>query len=136
MLTDISAGSFAIGPFIQLYRNTHKYRGFCNQVINNAIKNIAVAGMLFALTACSTSTPSKEKVAEAVKKIMPVKFEVVSVVPLKEIPGVIEVSIRMDNQPVVFYMDKKAQYVISGSLLHIDSKKNLTNEAQQRIKGK
>lgn len=105
-------------------------------MINNAIKNIVVVGMLFALTACSASTPSKEKVAEAVKKIMPVNFEVVNVLPLKEIPGVIEVSIRMDNQPVVFYMDKKAQYVISGSLLHIDSKKNLTNEAQQRIKGK
>lgn len=92
--------------------------------------------MLFALPACGTSIPSKEKVVEAVKKIMPANFEVVSVIPLKEIPGVIEVSIKMDKQPVVFYMDKKTQYVISGSLLHIDSKRNLTNEAQERIKGK
>lgn len=97
---------------------------------------MVIVGMLLALTACNASTPSKEKVAEAVKKIMPVHFEVVSVMPVKEIPGLIEVSIRMDKQPVVFYMDKNAQYVISGSLLHIDSKKNLTNEAQERIKGK
>lgn len=92
--------------------------------------------MLFALTACNASTPSKEKVAEAVKKIMPANFEVVSVKPVNEIPGLIEVSVRMDKQPVVFYMDKKAQYVISGSLLRIDTKKNLTIEAQERIKGK
>jgi hypothetical protein len=65
---------------------------------------------------------------------MPTNFEVVSVVPLKEVPGLIEVAVKMDKQPVVLYMDNKAQYVFSGSLLHVDTKKNLTIEAQGKIK--
>lgn len=89
--------------------------------------------MLF-LFACSNQTPTKAVVTESIKKIMPPNFEVVSIVPLKEIPGLIEVSVKMDKQPVVIYMDKKAQYVLSGSLLHVETKKNLTIEAQGKIK--
>jgi hypothetical protein len=50
------------------------------------------------------------------------------------VPGLIEVAVKMDKQPVVLYMDKKAQYVFSGSLLHVETRKNLTIEAQGRIK--
>lgn len=95
------------------------------------------ASLLFAmffLFACSNQTPSKEVVTESIKKIMPPNFEVITIAQLKEIPGVIEVSIKMDKQPVVLYMDKKAQYVLSGSLLHVESKKNLTIDAQAKIK--
>jgi hypothetical protein len=95
---------------------------------------IASSILLFSLCACSTQTPSKQAVSESIKKIMPPNFEVISVVPLKEVPGLVEVSVKMDKQPVVLYMDTKAQYVLSGSLLHVDSKKNLTIEAQGRIK--
>ena len=84
--------------------------------------------------ACSNQTPDKKTISESIKKIMPPDFVVVSVTPLKEVPGLIEVSIKMDKQPVVLYMDKKVQYVLSGSLLHVESKKNLTIEAQSKIK--
>lgn len=86
------------------------------------------------LSACTGQIPDNKTVSESIKKIMPSNFEVVSVVPLKEVPGLLEVSVKMDKQPVILYMDKKAQYVLSGSLLHVESKKNLTIEAQAKIK--
>jgi len=89
---------------------------------------------MFFLFACSTQIPSKEAVSESIKKIMPPNFQVLSIVPLKEVPGLIEVSVKMNKQPVVLYMDKKAQYVLSGSLLHIETKRNLTAEAQSKLK--
>jgi thiol:disulfide interchange protein DsbC len=89
---------------------------------------------LFFLSACTTQTPTKEVVTASIKKIMPPNFEVVGISPLKEMPGLFEVSVKMDKQPVVLYMDKNAQYVISGSLLNVETKKNLTVEAQGKIK--
>ena len=100
----------------------------------NMVSRIVSSAALLFLCACSTQVPAKEKVTESIKKIMPPNFEVVSVTPLKELPGLIEVAVKMDKQPIVLYMDKKAQYVFSGSLLHVESKKNLTVEAQGKIK--
>lgn len=99
-----------------------------------SIFKLVLLSAVLCMCACSTQTPTKEVVVASIKKIMPPNFEVVSVAPLKEVPGLIEVSIKMDKQPVVIYMDRKAQYVISGSLLHVETKKNLTIEAQGKIK--
>lgn len=63
--------------------------------------------ILLALCACSNRVPTKDQVTEAMKKIMPPNFEVISVAPLKEIPGLIEVSVKMEKQPLVLYMDRK-----------------------------
>lgn len=95
---------------------------------------ILIVVLTMTICACSNQTPDKKMVSESIKKIMPPNFEVISVTPLKEVPGLIEVAIKMDKQPVVLYMDRKAQYVLSGSLLHVESKKNLTVEAQGKIK--
>lgn len=73
-------------------------------------------------------------VSESIKRIMPPDFEIISVQPLKEVPGLIEVCLKMEKRPVVLYMDNKAQYVISGSLLDPKTKLNLTIEAQNKIK--
>jgi hypothetical protein len=98
-----------------------------------SVLKIAVIIIISSLCAC-TQVPTKEVVTESIKKIMPPNFSVISVTPLKEVPGLIEVAVKMDKQAVVLYMDKKAQYVISGSLLQIETKKNLTIEAQGKIK--
>lgn len=100
------------------------------------IQVFKAASALFVLVicACSNQTPDKKNVADAIRKIMPPTFEVVSVMPLKEVPGLIEVAVIMDKKPVVLYMDKNAKYVFSGSLLHVETKKNLTIEAQSKIK--
>ena len=95
---------------------------------------IVLSFSFLSLCACSSQTPTKEVVSASIKKIMPPNFEVVSVTPLKEVSGLFEVAVKMDKQPVVLYMDKKAQYVFSGSLLHVETKKNLTIEAQGKIK--
>lgn len=98
---------------------------------------ISKVALLFAalyLCSCSSQAPTKEVVSASIKKIMPPNFEVLTVTPLKEVPGLFEVAIKMDKQPVVLYMDQKAQYVLSGSLLHVETKKNLTIEAQGKIK--
>lgn len=95
---------------------------------------ILLMAVCLLLPACSSNLPSKEKVSASLKSIMPPDFEIVSISPVKDIRGLIEVSVKMNKQPVVLYMDKKARYVFSGSLLEIATKRNLTIEAQGRIK--
>jgi hypothetical protein len=92
-----------------------------------------IAALLF-LCSCSSKTPSKDMVATSLKSVMPPDFEIVSISSVKDIRGLIEVSVKMNKQPVVLYMDKKAKYVFSGSLLEVATKKNLTIDAQGRIK--
>lgn len=92
---------------------------------------------LVALFGCAKQVeqcPSKEGVKAAIQKIMPGNFEVASVAGLKEVPGICEAIITTNSQPVVFYMDKKGEYVISGSILEIKSKRNITAERQQTYK--
>jgi hypothetical protein len=83
---------------------------------------------LGALCACGTKVPTKEAVAGSIKNLIPVDFEVVSVTPLKEIPGLVQVVVTVGKQPVVFYTDSKVKYVISGSVMEVETKKNLTAE--------
>lgn len=92
---------------------------------------ILLAALLF-LAGC-TEMPTKEEVRESVEKILPVPFEVLSVRELKEVPGLVEVILLARNQTVVVYLDKKAKYVFSGSLMAVDTKANLTLEAQKRF---
>lgn len=86
------------------------------------------------LCACSFQTPDKEVVSASIKSIMPPKYEVIKVVPVKEMGGLLEVSLIMDGRPVIIYMDRKAKYVLTGNLMQIETKKNLTTEAQGKIK--
>jgi hypothetical protein len=65
---------------------------------------------------------------------MPVNFEVGEIKNVKDIPGICQVSVTVDKQPVIFYMDKKARYVISGSIIELATKKNLTLEEQKVLK--
>ena len=94
-------------------------------------KFFAVCVLSFTLAACS-KPPGNEQVTEAVKKIIPVAFELVKVTELKEVPGLYEVVLRVNQQPIVLYVDKKAQYVFSGSILSISNKANLTMETQKK----
>ena len=103
-------------------------------MLEKIFKLVLCSVLCAAFSACSVNTPTKEIVSVSIKKIMPANFEVVSVTPLKEMPGMVEVAVKMDKQPVVLYMDNKAQYLFSGSLLHIESKRNLTVEAQGKMK--
>jgi thiol:disulfide interchange protein DsbC len=83
------------------------------------------------LVACS-SRISSEDAAKIVRKVIPVNFEILAVRPLKEVPGLYEVALRLEKQEVVVYLDKKGKYVVSGNIVAADSKQNLTVEAQSR----
>jgi hypothetical protein len=85
-----------------------------------------------ALTACS-GAPKKDAVTAAIKKIMPSSFEVVAVNTVPDIAGLYEVLVRIDRQPFVLYVNKNAKLVVSGSIIEVESKKNLTSEAKKRI---
>lgn len=91
-----------------------------------------VASLALILGACS-SEPTKEQVGTSIKKMMPVPFEVLQVKELSEIPGLFEVVLVANKQPIVLYVDKKAQYVISGSLMSLATKDNLTLETQRKF---
>ena len=99
-------------------------------------KKLCVACVLsLALAACSTP-PTKEQVKESVKRIIPVNFEVLQVAELKEVPGLYEVVLKANSQPIVLYVDQKAKYVLSGSLMALDTKVNLTMETQKKFQQK
>jgi len=95
------------------------------------LKLLSAACLIFALTGCS-APPTKDQVRESVKSIMPPTYEVLEVSALADIPGLYQVVIKIGSQPVVLYMDKKRKYVLSGSLLSLESKGNLTLEAQKK----
>ncbi len=97
-------------------------------------RKLIIVGLSVSLAACGSSAPTKEAVTASIKKIMPVNFEVVQVTLLKDISGLSEVVALVDKQPVVFYTDKTGKYVLSGSLVAVETKQNLTLETQNKFK--
>lgn len=87
------------------------------------------------LAACS-KPPAKEQVQAAIKQFIPVNFEVLQLSELKEVPGLYEVVISVNEQPVVLYVDRKAKYVFSGSVMSVETKGNLTVETQKKFQKK
>ncbi len=87
---------------------------------------LAVLGMFIG---CG-GAPSRDVVKASVKKIMPVDFEISEVNKLKEISGLYEVVLKLNNQSIIFYTDKDAKYIVSGSIVEADTKKNITMERQ------
>lgn len=85
---------------------------------------------------CSSKSdfPNQQQVAEAVNKILPTSHQVIKVTPIKEIPDLIEVVVKIDKQVLVFYLDKTLKYAFSGSLMEISTKKNLTAVVQKSVK--
>lgn len=101
------------------------------------MKRICLLLSLLMLAGCSLgSEPSKEKVAAAITTIMPVKFEVVKISKLEAVKGLYEVVLKMDTQAVVVYLDQDAKHLVSGSVLRLSDKKNLTQETMQSYQQK
>ena len=94
---------------------------------------ISIIGVI-TMFGCTNNCPSKEQVSAGIKKMMPVNFEVAAIKSTKDIPGICEVVVTVDKQPIVFYMDKKVHYIISGSIIDLGTKKNLTLEEQKAYK--
>jgi len=94
---------------------------------------LAVCPLLM-LSACTSSCPSKDAAKATVEKVMPVKFEVASVKRMEGIPGLCETVVLANKQPIVLYLDAKGRYIVSGSVIEIATRKNLTLEKQKEYK--
>jgi len=74
---------------------------------------------------CLTSA----KAEGILKEFMPANFKILSVKPVKDIPGLCEVVIKVAHKPpLIIYMDAKGAYLLSGNLFRLKDKKNLTLE--------
>jgi protein-disulfide isomerase len=84
------------------------------------------------LSACGGSPLNKEKAAASIKKIMPVNFEILAINKIKDIPGLNEVVVRVGSQTIVLYVDNKAKYLVSGTIMSTETSQNLTLETQKK----
>lgn len=96
-------------------------------------KLVLTIACITCFSACS-SVPSKDQTATALKKLLPMAFTVEQVQPVKGISGLYQVIVKAGGQPMVFYMDKKGTYIITGNLIEAQTKRNLTIDALQGFK--
>jgi thiol:disulfide interchange protein DsbC len=96
-------------------------------------KTLALALLLLAGCQTSGECPSKDTLKANLKDFIPGQFEVESVQPLKEVPSVCEVVLKVGAQPIIFYTNKDGKYVFVGNLIDITNKQNLTRTHQQEL---
>jgi thiol:disulfide interchange protein DsbC len=89
----------------------------------------------FLLAGCSPSSecPTKDSLKSSLKNFIPGQFEVESVQPLKELPSVCEVVLKVGTQPIIFYTNKDGKYVFAGNLIDLANRQNLTRARQQEL---
>ncbi len=98
------------------------------------MKKFILAGLvlpLFLSASCQGfggSCPSEDEVREAVTGLISGNYTVEDISPLKQIRGLCQVVVKVRNQPIVFYIDPEAKYILAGNLLEIETRKNLTRE--------
>ena len=61
---------------------------------------------------------------------MPANFEIKELKNVSGLPALCEAVVMVNNQPIVLYLDNKAKYIVSGSVIELATKKNLTLETQ------
>jgi hypothetical protein len=87
------------------------------------------------LPACSGSCPSKETARTVLQPFLQRKFEIAGIRSLPQGLPLCEAVVTVDKQPpFVLYLDKKARYIVSGSIFEAASKKNITLERLQSLK--
>jgi hypothetical protein len=72
-------------------------------------------------------------VTKAVQSFTPLKFDILQVRPMTEVPGLTEVVLRIDRQTLVIYLDRTGKHVIAGNITEIATKNNLTLATQQKF---
>ncbi len=76
--------------------------------------------------------PSKDTVKASLSKLINRDFEIEAVNPVKDIPGLCETVIRVGIRSAVVYVDSKANYVITGNLIDVNTKENLTQKTVEK----
>jgi thiol:disulfide interchange protein DsbC len=96
-------------------------------------KTLALALLLLAGCSPSSKCPPKDTLKANLKDFIPGQFEIESVQPLKELPSVCEVVLKVGVQPIIFYTNKDGKYVLAGNLIDLANKQNLTIARQQEL---
>lgn len=77
--------------------------------------------------------PTVEQVQEGIKKVFNQNFEVKKVQPSKELPGICEAHVLVQERYNILYVDQSGKYFFAGNLIEIATGKNLTQEASQEL---
>jgi len=96
-------------------------------------KTLALALFLLAGCQIKSECPSKDSLKATLKGFILGQFEVESIKPLKEMPSVCEVVLKVGTQPIIFYTNKDGKYVLAGDLIDIANKQSLTASRQQEL---
>ncbi len=101
--------------------------------MRKALVFVLFSGLLLAGCQTESSCPPKDRLKANLQDFIPGQFEVESVQPLKEMPSVCEVVLRVGPQPIIFYTDKDGRYVFAGNLIDLVNKQNITQARQQEL---
>ncbi|MEJ5300964.1 MAG: DsbC family protein [Thermodesulforhabdaceae bacterium] len=77
--------------------------------------------------------PTAEQVQEGIKKVFNQNFEVKKIQPSKELPGICEAHVLVQDRYNILYVDQTGKYFFAGNLIEIATGKNLTQEASQEL---
>lgn len=98
-------------------------------------------GMVMAVSLCFVvicyslvvACPTVEQVQEGIKKVFDREFQVKKVQPSRELPGICEAHVIVQDRYNILYVDQSGKYFFAGNLIEIATGKNLTQEATQEL---
>lgn len=91
---------------------------------------LLIVGLLLSATQAAATEPlTKEAVVQALKDI---QGEVVAVAP-SEVLGLYQVTVKMQDRNIPVYLDSTGTYMISGNIIDLKQRRNLTEELFRRI---
>lgn len=85
--------------------------------------------LLSATISTAAETLTKEDAVQALKDI---EGEVIAVAP-SEVPGLYQVTVKMQDRNIPVYLDSTGTYMISGNIIDLQQRRNLTEELFRRI---
>lgn len=91
---------------------------------------LLMASLLLNVTVASATEPlTKEDVVRALKDI---QGEVIAVAP-SEVLGLYQVTVKMQDRNIPVYLDSTGTYMISGNIIDLKQRRNLTEELFRQI---
>jgi thiol:disulfide interchange protein DsbC len=102
--------------------------------VNNLKMVVGVVVCFFAINlGAALACPTAEQVQEGIKKVFNQAFEVKKVQPSKELPGICEAHVLVQDRYNILYVDQTGKYFFAGNLIEVATGKNLTQEATQEL---
>lgn len=104
------------------------------------MRKAIIVSMLLMVVSCSMGAskagncPDKSKVKNSLMNVLQgSSVEVVNVSSVKEWSGLCEVFVKIDGEPRIFYVDQNARYLVTGNLIDLSERRNITRERMQEM---